>query len=110
MTMYIARPKIHCAYPLYLTLFFLLAKGVGGGGHGHLHFVFLWPKGRGGGDHIHTLAFLIWEREGVRVTMVRYSLPLPKTEDGWLPLLGKGRFGDHLHAHSFLFWEITDFL
>ena len=66
----------------------------------------LLGKGSGGGDYIHTHAFLFWERDGVRVTMVRYPLPLPKTEDGWLRLLGKGRFGDHLHAHSFLFWGV----
>ena len=83
-------------------MFFLLAKGVGGGGHGHLHVFFLWPKGRGEGDHSHTHSSLFWAREGVRVTMVRYPSPLPKTEDGWLPLLGKGRAGDHLHTHLFL--------
>ena len=47
-------------------------------------------KGSGGGGHSHTHSFLFWEREGVRVTMVRYPLPLPRKGEGWLPLLGMG--------------------
>ena len=55
----------------------LLTTGSGGGGHGHILLQPLWGKGRGGGDHIPTHSVLFWEREGVRVTMVRYPLPLP---------------------------------
>ena len=55
----------------------LLTTRSGSGGHGHISLHSLLGKGRGGGDHIPTHSVLFWEREGVRVTMVRYPLPLP---------------------------------
>ena len=55
----------------------LLTMGYGGGGHGHILLHPLLGKGRDGGDHIPTHSVLFWEREGVRVTMVRYPLPRP---------------------------------
>ena len=48
----------------------------GGGCHGHISHLPLLGKGRGGGDYIHTNSVLFWAREGVRVTMARYPLPL----------------------------------
>ena len=51
---------------------------------------------RGGGDHIHTHSVLLWEREGGRVTMVRYHLPLPTQ---WMD----GGGGGLAHLPSFLF-------
>ena len=56
----------------------LLAKGYGGGGHGHIHSVFFWQReGVVVIISIHIPSFFL-EREGVKVIMVRYPLPLPK--------------------------------
>ena len=54
----------------------LLTTGSGGGGHGHILLHPLLGKGRDGGDDIPTHSVFFWEREGVRVTMARYPLPL----------------------------------